>query len=218
MKENIPEKGAVIQRDMETYAIIPYIPGGLVEPDTLINIANTAKKYGATLKLTSNQSMAIIGIKYEDIDRIWEDLDMKPGGFFGKKVRTAKICPGITYCKRAQQDSIKLGFKIDENFQGIELPNKLKIGVSGCPNSCSESGVKDIGLIGYRKGWKLLVGGNGGIKPMIGQPIAKDLQDEEALEMIGKIIKFYKENGDKKRLGRLIESIGFERFKKEILQ
>ena len=27
MKENIPEKGAVIQRDMETYAIIPYIPG-----------------------------------------------------------------------------------------------------------------------------------------------------------------------------------------------
>ena len=53
---------------------------------------------------------------------------------------------------------------------------------------------------------------------MIGQPIAKDLQDEEALEMIGKIIKFYKENGDKKRLGRLIESIGFERFKKEILQ
>lgn len=86
MSENIPEKGAVIQKDLETYAIIPYIPGGLVDPDTLIKIANTAQKYHAkTLKVTSNQSIAIIGIKYDDIDRIWEDLDMKPGGFIGKK-------------------------------------------------------------------------------------------------------------------------------------
>lgn len=218
MSENIPEKGAVIQKDLETYAIIPYIPGGLVDPDTLIKIANTAQKYHAkTLKVTSNQSIAIIGIKYDDIDRIWEDLDMKPGGFIGKKVRTAKICPGTTYCKRAQQDSISLGLEIDERFQGIELPNKLKIGVSGCPNSCSESGVKDIGLIGFRKGWRILVGGTSGIKPMIGQTLAQDLQDDEALELIGKIIEYYQENGNKKRLGRFIERIGFERFKNAVL-
>lgn len=214
MSGNIPEKGAVIQKDMETYAIIPYIPGGLVEPDTLIKIANIAQKYDVkTLKVTSNQSIAIIGIKYDDIDRIWEDLDMKPGGFLGKKVRTAKICPGTIHCKKAQQDSISLGIKIDERFQGIELPNKIKIGVSGCSNSCSESGVKDIGLIGFRKGWRLLVGGTSGIKPMIGQTMAQDLQDEEVLELIGKIIKYYQENGNKKRLGRFIEQIGFEKFK-----
>ena len=28
-KENIPEKGAALQKDMETYATIPYIPGGI---------------------------------------------------------------------------------------------------------------------------------------------------------------------------------------------
>lgn len=218
MLGNIPEKGAVIHKDMETYAIIPYIPGGLVDPATLIKIANIAEKYHAkTLKVTSNQRIAIIGIKFEDIDRIWEDLDMKPGGFIGKRVRSTKFCPGITHCKRAEQDSIKMGIAIDEKFQGIEMPNKVKIGVSGCPNSCAESGVKDIGLIGYRKGWNLFVGGTAGIKPMIGQTIAKNLQDEEAIELIGKIINYYQENEKTKRLGRFIKRIGFEKFKTIII-
>ncbi len=32
VKANIPEKGAIIQRDMETYSISPHIPGGFIEP------------------------------------------------------------------------------------------------------------------------------------------------------------------------------------------
>lgn len=218
MSGNIPEKGAVIQKDLETYAIIPYIPGGFVDPATLIKIASIAEKYNAkTLKVTSNQRIAIIGIKFEDIDRIWEDLDMKPGGFIGKRVRSTKFCPGITHCKRAEQDSIKMGMAIDEKFQGMEMPNKIKIGVSGCPNSCAESRVKDIGLIGYRKGWNLYAGGTAGMKPMIGQLVAKNLTDEEAIEFIGKIINYYQENEKSKRLGRLTERIGFKRFKNAII-
>jgi NAD(P)H-nitrite reductase large subunit len=218
MPENIPEKGAVIQKDLETYAIIPYIPGGLVDPATLIKIAKVAEKYNAkTLKVTSNQRIAIIGIKYEDIDKIWEDLDMKPGGFIGKKVRSTKFCPGTTHCKKGEQDAVKMGMKIDENFQGMELPNKIKIGVSGCKNSCAESAVKDIGLIGTKKGWNLLVGGTCGIKPMIGQIFAKNLQDEDVLEIISKIIEYYKENEKNKRLGRFINKIGFEEFKNNIV-
>ncbi len=218
MPENIPEKGAVIQKDMETYAIIPYIPGGLVDPATLIKIANIAEKYNAkTLKVTSNQRIAIMGIKYGDIDKIWKDLDMKPGGFIGKKVRSAKFCPGTNYCKKGEQDAVKIGMEIDENFQGMELPNKIKIGVSGCKNSCAESAVKDIGLIGTKKGWNLLVGGTCGIKPMIGQILAKNLSDEEVLAIIAKIIGYYKENEENKRLGRFINKMGFEKFKADII-
>ncbi|WP_424355938.1 NAD(P)/FAD-dependent oxidoreductase [Methanobacterium sp. MBAC-LM] len=218
MLENILEKGAVIQKDMETYAIIPYIPGGLVDSATLIKIANIAEKYHAkTLKVTSNQRIAIIGIKYGDIDKIWEDLDMKPEGFIGKKVRSAKFCPGTTYCKKGEQDAVKMGMEIDENFQGMELPNKIKIGVSGCKNSCAESAVKDIGLIGTKRGWNLLVGGICGIKPMIGQTFATNLSDGEVLGIISKIIEHYKENEENKRLGRFINKIGFEKFKSEII-
>lgn len=37
-KENIPEKGASIQKDKKTCAIVPYIPGGIVDSDNLHKI------------------------------------------------------------------------------------------------------------------------------------------------------------------------------------
>ena len=37
--------------------------------------------------------------------------------------------------------------------------DKLKIGVSGCPNSCADSHTRDIGLIGGPKGWILYLRG-----------------------------------------------------------
>jgi NAD(P)H-nitrite reductase large subunit len=219
MSENIPDKGAAVQKDMKTYAIIPYIPGGMVDPQTLRKIADVTEKYGAkALKMTSEHRIAIIGIQFEDIDKIWKDLGMKPGGFTGKKVRPAKFCVGNSYCKMGKQNTIEMGMKLDELYQGIELPNKIKIGVSGCQNSCAEPAVRDIGLIGTKKGWNLLVGGTCGMKPRIGQVLAKNLSDGEIQNLIGKIIDYYKENEEKKRLGRFIDKIGFEKFSEELDQ
>lgn len=33
-------------------------------------------------------------------------------------------------------------------------------GVSGCPNSCSEAVIKDVGVIGTDIGWDIYVGGS----------------------------------------------------------
>ncbi|MGZ7049760.1 MAG: hypothetical protein ACXVHO_07110 [Methanobacterium sp.] len=144
MPENIPEKGAAIQNDMETYALIPYLSGGLTDPSTLRKIADIAEKYNAkALKLTSEHRIAIIGIKYEDIDNIWKDLNMKPGGFSGKIVRPVKVCIGASYCKKGKQKTIEMGMKIDQEFMGIKTPNKIKIAISGCQNSCAEPAVRD---------------------------------------------------------------------------
>ena len=47
-------KGAVLQRDKETYAVVPHMPGGLVTPAVLRKIADVAEKYKAqALKITS---------------------------------------------------------------------------------------------------------------------------------------------------------------------
>ena len=79
-KQNMPDKGAAVQRDMETYAIIPYIPGGLVDPDTLRKIADVAEKYRVKIiKITSEHRIGLYGIKEDDIDDIWDHLGMVPG-------------------------------------------------------------------------------------------------------------------------------------------
>jgi NAD(P)H-nitrite reductase large subunit len=38
-------KGAILQRDKETYAIVPRTPVGLVSPDDLERIVKVARKY-----------------------------------------------------------------------------------------------------------------------------------------------------------------------------
>lgn len=212
------EKGAIVQRDKETYAIAPHIPGGILDVATLRKIANVAEKYdAAAIKITSAQRIAIVGLKEKDIDKAWADLDMLPGAAIGLCVRSIKICPGTTFCKRGQQDSVGVGLKLDERYHGMELPTKLKMGVSGCQNTCAESSIKDIGLIGTTKGWKLVAGGSSGINPRLADLIAEQLEDDEAVKLVDNIISFVKAHGQKKRLGWIIEEMGLEEFKMKVL-
>jgi NAD(P)H-nitrite reductase large subunit len=218
-KENIPEKGAAIQRDMKTFAIIPYIPGGLVDPATLRKIADVAEKYQVKIiKLTSEHRIGLYGIKEEDIDDIWVDLDMDPGGLIGKCVRGAKFCTGNTSCKKGYQNTVKLGLKIDEKFHKMETPDKVKISLSGCTSSCAESAVRDIGLIGTPKGWNMLVGGTCGLQTKKGRFLARNLSDDQVIYIMSRIFDYYKEKGLKKRMGRFIDEIGFEKFSNDILE
>jgi len=209
------EKGAVLQRDKETYAVVPHMPGGLVTPDILRKIADVAEKYNAqALKLTSAQRLAIVGLKEEVLDDVWRDLEMKPSHAIGLCVRSIKFCPGTTFCKRGQQDSVGLGLKLDERYHGLETPSKFKMGVSGCANSCGENHFRDLGVMGMPKGFKLMVGGNGGVSPRIAKTIYEELDEGQVLEKVDKIIKAYSENAKKhERIGKFIERIGLEEFK-----
>lgn len=214
------EKGAILQRDKQTYAVAPHLPCGVVSPDTLRKLADVADKYNvAALKVTSAARIAMVGIKEEQVDAVWQDLKMSPGAAVGLCVRSVKACPGMTFCKRGLQDSLGVGMLLDEKYHGLELPGKFKIGVSGCPNQCAENCIKDVALMGTAKGWMVQVGGNGGAKPRLAQELTRDAAIEEALAIVDKIVKFYQEKGEKKhrRLGALIDEVGFETFKKAIL-
>lgn len=213
------EKGVIIQRDKQTYAVAPHISCGVVSPETLRKLADVAEKYGAAaLKITSAARIAIVGLKEEDVDAVWADLGMSPGAAVGLCVRSIKACPGTTFCKRGQQDSLGLGLKLDEKYHGAQVPGKFKFGVSGCANQCAETCIKDIGIVGFPKGWRILIGGNGGAKPRLSQELARDLTTEQALALIDTIIEYYKSHASpKQRLGSMIDKLGFETVKAAVL-
>ena len=215
---NDGDKGAVLQRDKETYAVTPHIPCGIVTPDTLRKIADVADKYHAqTLKITSAARIAIIGLKEEDIDDIWNDLDMKPGAAVGLCIRSVKACPGTTLCKKGQQDALGMGMYLDQKYHGMELPGKLKLGVAGCGNKCAETPIKDIGLVGNKNGWDVFVGGCGGGMPRLADRIARGLDDDQAKAFVEEIIEYFKTNAKKhERMGRLIKRITLEQFCKDL--
>jgi len=214
-KKDITEKGAIVQRDRQTYAIVPHTPAGLITSDQLRKVAAVADKYGADkIKLTSAQRLAVIGLQEEDIDAAWQELDEPIGYTTGLCVRSVKICPGTDCCKRGLRDSIAVGLEMDKRFHGKPLPWKMKLGISGCPNDCGETCIKDIGLVGSPKGWHLMVGGNGGSQPRLSQRLLENIaDDQQALAAIERLIHWFVAEGRKCRFGKLMQEIGLEKLR-----
>ncbi|HSR13142.1 MAG TPA: NAD(P)/FAD-dependent oxidoreductase [Thermodesulfobacteriota bacterium] len=212
------EKGAIPQRDNETYAIAPHIPCGVITPEMMRKLADVTERYGAkAVKITGATRIAIVGLKEEDIDSVWRDLGMAAGRAVGLCVRSIRACPGNTFCKLGQQDALGLGLKLDGIYHGMQLPGKCKLAVSGCHLNCAESSVRDIGLIGKPEGWRLLIGGNVGQDPRIAQEIGAGLNDDQALKAVERVIDRYRRDAKKgERLGKMIERTGIDTFKEAV--
>ena len=217
-RKDILEKGALVQRDGETFAVTPRIPCGLITDfDILRKMADVADKYNAkAIKVTSAQRITIIGLQEDDLDAAWKDLGMEPGMASGLCIRNVKACPGTTYCKLGQQDALSLGLILEERFVHRQTPNKVKIAVSGCPLDCAEGHVRDIGILANRKGFIVEVGGSAGADPRLAEVIASGLNAEEVETLVGRILDVYEGFGKKKRLGQLIDAIGLETFKEKL--
>jgi len=212
--------GAILQRDKKTYAVVPRIPMGLLTPDVLRNMADVAEKYRVPIiKITSGQRIALVGIQPGDVESVWSDLGMEDGPAEGPCVHYVQACPGTETCKFGQGDSLGLAGRLQSEIQAkMKMPAKTKIAVSGCKLNCAESYTRDIGAFATKKGWTVVVGGNSGGRPRIGDVIAKDLTDDQAFDLIKKCLEYYIANAKgKQRMPRFIDSIGIEEFKKAVL-
>ncbi len=211
-------KGAILQRDKETYAIVPRIPMGVLTPGILENLAKVARKYKVRIiKITSGQRIALVGIKPGDVDNAWKDLTMEVGPAEGLCVHYVQACPGTETCKFGQRDSLGLAAKVEKSYVGKQgyIPAKTKIGISGCKLCCAESYLRDIGAIAAPEGWTVVVGGNSGGRPRIGDVIAEKLSEEQTIELIKKCLDYYSKNANpRERMPRFIQRIGIEEFKK----
>jgi NAD(P)H-nitrite reductase large subunit len=212
-------RGAILQRDKETYAIVPRLPAGLAKPENLREISRVVEKYGIpVIKITSGHRLALVGMKEDDVEKVWQELNMDVGKATELCLHYVQACPGNAVCTYGVQDSLGMGMEIEEFFLGLELPAKLKIGVSGCPFCCGESFVRDIGMVGKKKGWTVIFGGNSARRPRVGDIIAEDLQKDEVIELVKRCLEYYAANGKKKeRTARFIERIGIEKFKEDVL-
>jgi NAD(P)H-nitrite reductase large subunit len=214
------QRGVVIQRDRKTYAVAPHLPCGVVTPAMLRKIAEVAEKYHAqALKCTSAQRIAIIGIEEKDVDKVWKEFgEYRPGHLMGDVVRSIKACPGTQFCKRAWQDSLKLGLELDAKYHGKHMPGKMKLGVSGCPNQCAETGFKDIGLIGGRHGWMIVVGGSGGMNPRIAKELLEEeVPTERAVAIVEALVKFFSDNAEPgERFGELIDRVTIKKVREAV--
>ena len=210
---------ANIQKD-GTYSVVPRMFGGVTDSAQLRRIADVVDKYEIpTVKVTGGQRIDLLGVKKEDLPKIWADLAMPSGHAYAKALRTVKTCVGSEWCRFGVQDSTQMGIDMEQAFWKLYAPHKVKMAVSGCPRNCAESGIKDLGVIGVDSGWEIYVAGNGGIKTEVAQFLCKVATPAEVLEYAGAFIQLYREEA--RYLDRTVHwvaRVGLDYVKQRVVQ
>lgn len=209
---------ANIQKD-GTFTVVPRMYGGVTTPEDLKKIADVSLKYDVkVVKVTGGQRLDLIGVKKEDVPKVWEELGMPSGYAYAKSLRPVKTCVGAQFCRFGTQDSMSMGSFLERKFERLDLPAKFKMAVNGCPRNCAEACTKDIGIVGNDGGWELFIGGNGGIKARLADSLCKVKTDEELIELCAAIIQYYRETGKYlERTSEWVERMGLETIRKAVV-
>ncbi len=186
---------ANIQRD-GTFSVVPQMKGGVTNVEQLRKIADVAEKYDVPLiKLTGGQRIDLLGVRKEDLPNVWADLDMPSGYAYGKSFRTVKTCVGSDFCRFGVGDSTALGIALEERYQGIAGPAKMKLAVTGCPRNCAEALCKDFGVVAIDGGkWEIYVGGAAGAHIRKGDLLATVDSADEVMTLAGRFLQYYRES------------------------
>ncbi|ACV24615.1 hypothetical protein [Methanocaldococcus fervens] len=137
--------GVIMKKDYYTLRIS--LKPGFINAEQLKVIAYVIEKFGNNkAHITTRQGIEFkIPPEYlEDVEKILNSVNLSLGST-GNRVRQVVSCVGLD-CYNAIGDAVSLARKIHEEFEGVWVPKKVKINVSGCPNSCTFHRFCDIGL------------------------------------------------------------------------
>ena len=143
--------GVITERDTDFCTVRVRIPAGNLTIEQLRGIATIARAHGpGFVHVTTRQTIEIPHVKPSELTRITRKLAKNgtPLGSERDEVVNVIACPGIERCKYANVDTIGLAKKIDERLFGRDMPVKMRISLSGCPNSCTSPMLNEIGIIG----------------------------------------------------------------------
>src|SRR5207253_9603969 len=168
------------------------------------------------VKIAGSQRIDLLGVKKEDLPKVWADLDMPSGQAYTKGVRMVKTCVGTDFCRFGVQDSTSVGIELERRFEQLYTPHKVKMGAVGCPRNCAEATVKDIGLVGQEGGWQVVVGGAAGKSVRKADLLTTVETSEAALEAAELFFQYYRENANfLERTYDFVARLGIEKVRKE---
>ena len=143
--------GVITERNADLCTIRIRLPAGDLPAEKMRGLAAIAKRYGdGTVHVTTRQTIEIPHVKPQRLPRMAKALAKNgtPVGSERDEVVNVIACPGSERCKYATVDTIGLAKRLDERLFGKEMPVKIRISISGCPNACTSPMLNEIGIIG----------------------------------------------------------------------
>jgi dissimilatory sulfite reductase (desulfoviridin) alpha/beta subunit len=156
--DELKRVGIIAQNQKDTFLIRLRTVGGDLNADELGVITRVAQKYGrGEVHLTTRQGVEIPFVHIDDLEAAREELEENGIvlGVCGPRGRGIVACPGTAVCTSALVETKQLAAELDSAYFRQPAPHKFKIGVSGCPNSCSKPIENDVGVMGgVLPGWE----------------------------------------------------------------
>jgi anaerobic sulfite reductase subunit C len=143
--------GIIAQNQRDTFLIRLRTVGGDLNARELNVITRVSQKYGrGEVHLTTRQAVEIPFVHVDDLEAAREELEENGIvlGVCGPRGRGIVACPGTAVCTSALVETKELAAELDSIYFRQPAPHKFKIGVSGCPNSCSKPIENDVGVMG----------------------------------------------------------------------
>ncbi len=112
-------------------------------------------------------------------------------------------CTGTQFCNLAVVETKQRAKEILEYLESqVELDSPIMVSVSGCPNSCAQLQISDIGLTGTKAiyndlkvdAYDVLVGGALGENPKFGRQILAKVPAQRVREVIAAVARAYLEH------------------------
>jgi ferredoxin-nitrite reductase len=158
--------GVHAQRQADLHYIGISVPVGRLPVAQMLALADVASRFGSgEIRLTVWQNLLIPNIHSANLNEALAairaaGLDCAAGTF----LRNTIACTGNQGCKYASTDTkrhaVELANLLDARFK-IEQP--INLHVTGCPHSCAQHYIGDIGLLGIKvggeEGYQVVIGG-----------------------------------------------------------
>jgi len=178
------------------------IPVGVMTTRQMRRIADIATNYGSgQLRLTPWQNLLLPDVPDGFVETVKRQLVRM--GFHYESTNIAGglvACTGNTGCKWAATDTkgqaVALAAHLDKH---VQLDQPINIHLTGCPHSCAQHYIGDIGLQGVKvitagasgEGYNIVFGGGSGAGAGIAKDVFKGISFGEVPVLLERVLKTY---------------------------
>jgi sulfite reductase (ferredoxin) len=176
---------------------------GRIAADQMLAAADLADRFASgELRTTNMQNLLIVNVQRQNAEGLAKELDaigLKVGG--SSFYRGIVACTGTEFCKLAITETKNfsrwLVGELEERLPGFE--QHLKLHVTGCPNSCGQHWIADIGIDGKKikidgrlvDAYYFCVGGALGLHQAIARPVGYRCPASEVPHAIERLLRQY---------------------------
>jgi sulfite reductase beta subunit-like hemoprotein len=189
------------QKQEGFYFIVVPILAGFLNVKQFKKILELVNKYGGNkIRVSPLQKLILIDIPKDKLSMVIKELENIGFNLNHPPIRWTTIACPTNFCGKALENVKNRAIEIEEHLEkifGMKLKElKLRIAISGCPNSCAHHRIAEIGL------QATAIKKNGIIKPAydiylrgelsnISQLFLKNILAEDVKYEIEKLIKMY---------------------------